>query len=340
MIPFDRILGQRKALDLLERMLDHGRLPHALLFQGPEGVGKGTVARSFAAALLCDNPEPQACGACPACRLVDAGAHPDFLLVERLPRKPPSRELRHYVIVDQIRQVSRLASMSPRQGPRRVFVLDPADRMNLEAQNALLKTLEEPPGQAVLILVAARPRLLLPTVRSRTFNVGFGPLRPSDLADALRRLGFDAEEAVVRAALSAGCPGLALDLDLETLLEWRGDVLEALESLTRSPAAAADLPSFAAHLAGKNEVRLRGSLDLIEALLRDAAVASAGAEHSTLAHTDIAAKLERIGNDLGPRRAAEIIEALERLRHDLRFNLNRTLVVESLLAAVAGGPVP
>ena len=340
MIPFDRILGQRKALDLLERMLDHGRLPHALLFQGPEGVGKGTVARSFAAALLCDRPEPQACGSCPACRLVDAGAHPDFLLVERLPRKPPSRELRHYVIVDQIRQLSRFASMSPRQGPRRVFLIDPADRMNNEAQNALLKTLEEPPGQALLILVAARPRLLLPTVRSRTFHVGFGPLRPAELAEALRARGFSDEESLERAALSSGRPGLALDLDLETLLAWRGDVLEALESLTRSPAGAAELPSFAAHLAGKDEHRLRGSLDLLEALLRDAALAAAGSGRATLAHTDIADRLERVGNDLGPRRAAEIVEAVERLRHDLRLNLNRTLVVESLLAAVAGGPVP
>jgi DNA polymerase-3 subunit delta' len=350
-IRFDEVLGQRAAIELLVRMLDSGRIPQALLFQGPEGVGKGSIARSFAAALLCAASRPEACGSCAACRLIEGGAHPDLLLVERLPRKLPaetrggappvaSRELRSFVLVDQIRELSRVAALAPRQSARRVIVIDPADRMNHEAQNALLKTLEEPPPRCVLILVAARHQLLLPTVRSRCFAVGFGPLRTGELAGLLQARGIPEQEAVARAALAAGRPGRALGLDLEELLARRESVLEALEALTASPpAAAAAVPALAAELAGRDETTLLGGLDLLEALLRDAALSAAGAERRALAHSDLADRLNPIGRKLTPSRIALLLPLVERLRHDLRLNLNRALVAETVLAAVAGGPL-
>lgn len=352
MIRLDEVLGQRAAVDLLGRMLDRGRIPQALLFQGLEGVGKGSIARSFAAALLCESPEPEACGHCQPCRLAEGGNHPDLLLVERLPRKAPTkprgagspsgpRDLRSFVLVDQIRELSRVAALAPRYGARRVIIIDPADRMNHEAQNALLKTLEEPPARCVLLLVAARPQLLLPTVRSRCFAVGFGPLRPEELARLLQARGLPEREAIARAALAEGRPGRALDLDLEELLGRRESVLDALEELTASPAAAAALlPALAAEIAGRDEPTLLGGLDLLEGLLRDAAMTAAGARSDLLTHSDLAERLERVARRLTPARLAALVSAVERLRHDLRLNLNRALVMESLLAAVAGGPLP
>lgn len=352
MIRFDDVLGQRPAVELLGRMLDSGRVPQALLFQGPEGVGKGSIARSFAAALLCESPEPEACGGCATCRLVENGAHPDLLVVRRLPRKgtpsarapespPAPGDLSSFVLVDQIRELSRVASLAPRHGARRLIVVDPADRMNHEAQNALLKTLEEPPERCVLLLVAARPQLLLSTVRSRCFAVSFGPLRPAELARLLRARGLPEGEAVARAALAEGRPGKALGLDLEDLLARRESVLETLEALTGSPAAAAaSVPALAAEIAGGDEGTLVAGLELLEALLRDAAMCAAGAEDFALAHSDLAARLEPIGRTLTANRIALLVQALESLRHDLRLNLNRVLVAESLLAAVAGGPLP
>lgn len=351
MIRFHEVLGHKPAVDLLGRMLDTGRVPQALLFQGPEGVGKASIARSFATALLCESPAREACGSCTACRLAARGNHPDLLLVERLPRKlaanspgegpSASGELRSFVLVDQIRELSRVAALSPRQAARRVILVDPADRMNHEAQNALLKTLEEPPARCVLLLVAARPQMLLATVRSRCFTVSFGPLRPAELARLLQERGLPEKEAVARAALAEGRPGEALGLDLEDLLARRETVLEALEALTASPpAAAALLPGLAAEMTGRDETSLLRGLDLLEALLRDAALTGAGAAGPALAHSDRTERLERLGRALGPQRIAGLITAVERLRHDLRLNLNRTLVVESLLAAVAGGPLP
>jgi DNA polymerase-3 subunit delta' len=359
LIRFDEILGQRPALEILTRMLATGRVPHALLLQGPEGVGKGTVARAVGAALLCESrsarePEDgiaEACGACTACKLVAHGSHPDLLVVERLPKKQPpaSRgdaappapgDLRSFILVDQIRQVSQFAALSPRQGRRRVFIIDPADRMNTEAQNALLKTLEEPPGRAVLMLVASRPQLLLTTVRSRTFNISFGPLRTAELATLLRERGMPEQEALARAALAEGRPGRALGLDLDELLERRHAIMDTLETLTSSRAAIAEIPEMAAALAGTSEAHLLAGLELLETLLRDAAVSDAARDHAALAHGDLADRLARVGRSLGAARAAAILAALESLRNDLRVNVNRTLLAETLLAAIAGGPIP
>jgi DNA polymerase-3 subunit delta' len=351
-IRFDEVLGQRAAVSLLRRMLETERLPQAQLFQGPEGVGKASLARSLAAALLCDFSNPEACGECNDCKLAEYGHHPDFLLVGRLPRRSAANatggrsgkvvgDLRSFIVVDQIRALSRVAALAPRQGARRVIVIDPADRMNHEAQNALLKTLEEPPTSCLLLLVASRPHLLLPTVRSRCFVVSFGPMRPKELARRLRERGLGEAEAVARAALARGRPGAALDLDLETLLTRREEIVQSLEALTATPArAAAALPAIAAEMAGRTESDLVASLELLEALLRDAAMIAVGAQRFALAHSDLAARLEPIGRRLPPERTAALVSAIERLRHDLRLNLNRTLVAESLLAAVAGGPLP
>jgi DNA polymerase-3 subunit delta' len=345
----DGIIGQENALEILRRMSDGGRVPHGLLFQGPEGCGKASVAMTFAAQLLCDeNGGP--CGRCDSCRLIDSGGHPDLLVVHRMPKKAtasapagPSggpEDLRQFILVDQIRELTRVAGMAPRRGARRVFVIDPADRMNNEAQNALLKTLEEPPGSAVLILVASRPHLLLPTVRSRCFVVGFAALRVRELAAALIERGLDAAEATTRAALAEGRPGRALDLDLKQLQERRDRLLGCLESLATSPSALADLAGMAADIAGKTQSHLLESLELLEALFRDAARAGQREDDPGLVHADLAKRLRTLGRRIGPERAAGLVGCVERLRRDLRLNVNRTLVAESILAAVAGGPVP
>jgi DNA polymerase-3 subunit delta' len=230
--------------------------------------------------------------------------------------------------------------MAPRIAGRRVFIVDPADRMMIQAQNALLKTLEEPPGSAVLILIAARPHLLLPTIISRSFCLPFAALRSGELADLLETRGLPRDEALARAALAEGRPGAALELDLEALRDRRDSVLSMIEALTSSPTIPADMPVMAAELAGKTEAELLEGLWLLQALLRDAARAGPQTGDPHLIHVDVSERLQRVGEQLAPLRAASLVRSVERLRADLRFNLNRMLVAESLLAAVAGGPLP
>jgi len=334
--PFDSILGHESALEALEGLVKRGRLPHAMLFHGPEGVGKASVGRLLARRLLCRD---DGCGACADCRLFDIGNHPDFFGVELELRKDSKTEYRKQIVIDQVRRLSSLAGLAPRQGAHRVFLIDPADRMNAEAQNALLKTLEEPPAPTILILIASRPQVLASTVRSRCFALGFGPLRAEDLATLLEARGFDRNEALERAALAEGRPGRAIDLDIDALRERREILLEGLEGLA-SRRDIGGLPALAAALAGKDEPALQANLELLLALLRDAARAEAGDPAAALIHADLAERLARLGVTLGAPRAAALIASIDRLRNQLRFNLNRTLVAESLLAAVAGGPLP
>jgi len=337
---FDEVLGHEVPRELLGRLLDSNRIPQAILFQGPEGVGKATLARAFAAALLCSEQNGQACGKCDDCRMQRTGCHLDFLLIQRLPQEKRPKELRKFIAVNQIRDLSHLAGLSPRRELRRIFLIDPADRMNTEAQNALLKTLEEPASRTVLILIASRPHLLLPTVRSRCLALRFAPLKTPVLASLLERLGMAKAEAHTRASLSQGRAGAAIDLDLDRLREKRTAILEALEFLSRGSAAAAELPAMAAALAGRDEPTLLESLALLQELLRDAARATVDPEDLTLVHSDLRERLAALGRRLGEVRSARLSEAVDELRGGLRFNLNRTLVVESLLAAAAGGPIP
>ena len=345
---FDDIVGHDGAIALLRRLLAAERLPHALLFQGPEAVGKATTARALAAALVCPRGTDP-CGTCADCRLLEAGNHPDSLLVTRLPRRPGAEDdpedggdadLRSVITVEQIREITQLASRTPRRAARHVFRIDPAERMNQEAQNALLKTLEEPAGATVLILVSSRPHLLLPTVRSRCVTIRFAPVRPIDLGRLLAARGVPDAEAEVRAALSEGRPGSALTLDLEARRRRRDDVLEAVERLTSRPPALAEIGRFAERVAGTSEETLIEGLELLEGILRDAARAALCPGDPAVNHVDVRARLERVGGVLGAVRAAAIVRSIEVLRGQLRFHLNKTMVAESLLVAVAGGPVP
>lgn len=353
------VLGQEGARTLLARVLGSGRIPHALLFQGPEGTGKRLVAERFAAALLCESGATDACGSCGTCRKVAHGNHPDLFRIERLPKDEKhgaafavpesldtgdeesgggSDELRPFIVIEQIRWLNEHSAYAPREGRRRIFIIDPADRMTAASQNALLKTLEEPAGASILILIAARPHTLLPTVRSRCLAVRFGPVSPAALARGLEARGSAPEDAMARAALSGGRPGLAIALDLAALRRRREEILSALESLAADPSGLARLPEMADAVAGDKEDDLLERLEVVEGLLRDAARAAVAPEG--LLHADLADRLEALGRRIAPSRAAELVAAVERLRGLLRIHVNRTLVAEALLSAVAGGPIP
>ena len=234
-----RIRGHVRALGIIRRALQAGRLPHALLLSGQEGVGKRQVALEVAKALNCAGPTAgvDGCDACTSCRLIDrvvdpetgSRAHPDVLVLG-----PKGRSLR----IAQVRDVERHANLSPSAGRRRAAILDAAETMTHEAANAFLKTLEEPPGGAVLILVSAAPAALLPTVRSRCQEVRFGPLPDGVLLALLAEEGIDAEEARRAAELGAAGVGQA-KLWAERFPRQRQDeLLQQLWASLPSPARA------------------------------------------------------------------------------------------------------
>lgn len=210
--------------------------------------------------------------------------------------------------------------------------------MNREAQNALLKTLEEPPSRTVILLTAARPHVLLPTVRSRCLSIGLGPAPAPELARSLSALGIERNEAMTRAALAGGRPGRALALDVAALQDRRAALLADLLALAGDPTAVADLAEMVKRVSGAGGADLEDGIELCQGIVRDAARAAGGASPERLLHADLAADLARLGDALGATRAGALLVTFDRLRARLAFPANRALLAETLLAAVAGGP--
>lgn len=334
------VAGQSRAVIQLQAALRHQRIHHAWLFAGPRGVGKETTARAFAAALLCGAGGEEACGSCDACGKVARGVHPDLVVVmpeaeavarkilarEDLP-KTPSRDLK----VQQIREVETQLRRAPLVGSRRVVILLQADSLNVPAQNAFLKTLEEPPAGTHIILVADAADALLPTIRSRCVRVPFVPLPLEEVAERLRQeKGMDPETARLCAALAGGSLGDALQISPGALAD-RVRVLEALERL--GPADLRPLLGLAEEIAAGGRESAELLLDVIALFYRDVAVAAAGADDEALANRDLA-QLVRTAAERGGDDALRRVGLVRGAKEALRRHGAARLAMERMLLSM------
>ena len=295
---------------------------HAYLLHGPEGIGKRAIADAFAAFLLCEQAEQDACGTCRQCTRTHAGTHPDLHLVAR-------EEDRRDVRIEQVRALVRWLTLRPMMAVRKVAVVDGAHLLNEQAQNALLKTLEEPPGASVVVLVATRTSQLLPTVRSRCQAIGVAPLSRPDIERALRARGVAAEEAVVVAAQAEGSLGRALTLVGPEHGALRRRVLDVLGSLRER--SAHELSALAQEVG-------RGTpgpaLDVALGWYRDLLAHACGVPEAAGRHPDLTAALVSSAARTTP---AVVLRQLERLCDtilSLERNANRVLAVETMLLAL------
>jgi DNA polymerase-3 subunit delta' len=220
------VRGHDRIVASLRQSLGQGRLPHALLFIGPEGIGKRSLARKLAQGLLCETrpaTELDPCETCPGCLQVEAGTHPDFVEVAR-------PEDKHELPISVIRDLCNQFGLKPARGPRKVALVDDADDLNDEAANAFLKTLEEPPPGAVLILIGTSAELQLETVVSRCQVVRFDPLSEADIAWLLLEQGVtpDPTEAARLAALGEGSVRRAIGLADAELERFRRNLIDEL----------------------------------------------------------------------------------------------------------------
>ncbi len=251
-MPWRTVRGHDRPLTELRRGLEHGRLPHALLFVGPEGVGKRLFARTLAEALLCERRPDEAldpCGECPSCKQVEAERHPDLLFVS----KP---EDKHDLPIRLIRDLCHDLSLKPMHGHRRIAIVDDADDLSEEASNAFLKTLEEPPPGSVLILIARAAETQLDTVVSRCRVLRFDPLPERDLALVLLEQGIveDAEEATRLARLGEGSVRRAIGLASPEIESFRRNLIDRLASSSFDPPSLAREVDEFARSAGKESV--------------------------------------------------------------------------------------
>lgn len=226
----DEVRGQDVVVARLRRAMRVGRLGHALVFSGPAGVGKRTTAMALARTLLCRTGE--GCRVCPECHLVDAGSHPD-LFVEDIEKARLDRPTATMLSIEQVRRLRSQLASRPLRGAHKVGILDPADRATPDAQNALLKTLEEPPGAATLILVASNSLALLPTILSRCQRLLFAPLDSALVVELLTAEGVAPELSATAAALSGGSLERARALADEEVAQVGSELASCLRELPR-----------------------------------------------------------------------------------------------------------
>ncbi len=304
-IGFASVRGHASAIAFLLAATRQGHLAHALMFAGADGIGKRAVAMGYAAWLLCEAPTDDACGTCPSCRLVAAASHPDLQVVGIPAGKKE-------IGVDRARELKRFAQLRALHGRSKIIVIDDAQALNVSAQNALLKTLEEPPPSSQFILVVNNPDAMLPTVRSRCQRLAFAPLDATTVVEVLRANGLDAALADELAALCEGSPGRALLLRDSTEAGARARLLSLLADV--GGARYCRLMQVADALS-RPEGELPIKLELLMGALRDGARAAAEGDDPAHAEADL-------------QRAAAVLDTWTALQ---RTHPNRSLLVDSLL---------
>ncbi|MFL5735657.1 MAG: DNA polymerase III subunit delta' [Chloroflexia bacterium] len=340
------LVGHDRAVEVLRRSIRLNLLSHAYLFTGAPGVGKRPLAMAFAMTLNClaEPAEGLAvpdvpCLLCSSCSRIARGDHPDVteinlqtqaaLTADTSGKTTPAKELR----IDSIREMQRTVGLSPHSGRWKVFIIGDADKMNDEAANCLLKTLEEPPSQTILMLLADDPAALLPTIYSRCTHVPLRPLaRDLILAQLMREWNAEPEQAALLAALSGGRLGWAVGMLRDrNALEMRSRTLEDLAVLSGSTVL--ERVNAAAKYAKKfTDARpeLYTTLDTWEGWWRDVLTVQAGAPELAL-NADQLTTLASIARRLRPRQAYDALELVQRTRLQLQENVNPRLALEALV---------
>jgi DNA polymerase III subunit delta' len=345
-VPFRTLVGHRRLLTLLSRAVARDTLPPALLLAGPPGVGKRRAALAIAEALNCLKPQDgvvsglsrtdtggefarDACGECPACRRIQRGVHPDVIIIE--PGDMGS------IKIEQVRDVIDRADYRPFEGRRRVVIIDEADALMQAAQNALLKTLEEPPSASIFVLVSSIPDALLPTVRSRCSRLRFPALSTSEVTEILKRdHGYSEQDARAVAVDAEGSVGLALQAESADLVDAREGAQRLLDYTARAgdPSrrldAAREVTARKSTSVGERD-QLAACLRALGSLLRDVSILAAGGDRNLIGNTDLESQLASLATSFDGRRTASAYAAVDEALAALERNASPKIVADWLV---------
>jgi DNA polymerase-3 subunit delta' len=361
---FSEFLGNERIVRALRGMLQRERVPSAILFTGPRGIGKYTLARMFAQAANCERLKDDFCGECASClrmaplaapagliaaglsergESADAAAvertpliiepHPDVWLIVPDPVRLRTPVARPMIRVGQLRAVQRAAYFRP-LGRRRVFILDGADTMLWKDADLFLKILEEPPESATLILLAQSPDSMLPTIRSRCLQFHFAPVPVPDVTEFLKsRSDLKPSDRTLAAQLCAGSPGAALSLDLAEFARLRAGILRLLENSV-SGKKYGDIFAATAQLAKQEKESFENILALFYSLLTDLLEASQGNQNRSLRNPDLRREIDALARQIDLHWVLQAARGLDALEARLRRNIGRQLGLDALVVSL------
>jgi DNA polymerase-3 subunit delta' len=330
------LVGNARAISALERTLVSDRARHAYLFAGPEHTGRATAANLLAQALNC-SADDRPCGACTQCRRIAGSIHVDVQTLT-FEIDEDTGKIRTKISIEQLRELEPLIARTPFEGRVRVVIFDPADKMSDEAQNAFLKSLEEPPPHVVFVLITADATELLETVRSRCALIPFSLVPAAEIEAALVARNVAPTDAALFARLSGGRPGWAFDAaDDKNFLETRRAHLDQARGLPEAPLDERfDLAQKLAEAFRQDRQNTLLALDEWESWWRDVLVLQSGAEAS-VTNLD---RLDDLRNDASRypmSRVEEFVQSLGRTRHCLVSNVQARIALDALMLAVPTG---
>ena len=322
MLRFQDIVGHQGQIELLRRAVDRDRLHHAYLFAGPDGAGKRTVATALAGAVQCSEGGADACGACPSCRCIDDRNHPDVHWLEQ-------RKGKRDITIEQVRELQRELVLHRFNGKKKIAIIDSLTLLNLHAQNALLKTLEEPPGDSLLLLIAGSTGGVLPTVLSRCLRLRFSPLTVEQAAAVVaRRRDIPEDRALLLAAVSYGSLGKALAADETEGLDQRQECFRRLTALSSDDVRG--ITALAEEMGGDRDKALR-FLDWVKGWLRDIMVLQVTGSTSGVYNRDVLEDLRSAAAERRLQQSTAALAEIDGVTRAIHRNYNRRMVLEGFI---------
>ncbi len=330
---FDNILGQDRPRQILKKALRNECIPNSYLFYGQESVGKKLAAIELAKALNCEVSGPvDGCDQCASCLKIEERTHPDFFILEPEKSSPTARTA--VLKIDAVRELQKKLVYLPYQGQTKVAIINNADCINPQAANSFLKTLEEPPSQTLIILIASNPYQLLPTIVSRCQGIRFYPLPSSAIRKIIaRHLASETgeaqpEELELRSRRANGQVSRALEEDLLETSQHREELIDliAVVSFKRMDKAFTWTKTWA-----KKTDRLQMVLDELTNLLRDVAVIKASRASNAIFNKDLARKLELLAQQKSLPALLAMFDAVQKTKAALKSNANAQLSLENML---------
>lgn len=320
---FNKIIGHEQIQEHFRNAVQTGNVSHAYILSGEAGMGRKSLASAFALSLLCEKGLPEPCMQCHACKQVLAGGHPDLIFVTH--EKPASMG------VDDIRkQINDTIMIRPYSSYYKIYIVDEAEKMTVQAQNALLKTIEEPPSYAVILLLTTNPESFLPTILSRCVQLKLKPLKDVVVKEYLiQSLGVEEGQAEIYAAFARGNLGKAIYLaESEDFKLMYGELLRMLKHLKEADIS--ELLEYI-HKFKEDGLDMGGCLDFMQMWYRDVLMYKTTKDMDLLIFKDEYSTIKSVGTTSGYDGLEKILEAIDKARVRLNANVNMELVMELML---------